>query len=133
MNENGTLQDIIEATLSLNLGITFYVEDKQKKVEIHDKHGKDFVAFTLGNGYQEVIAYLQEKLDQPTVKKLEEGKIFEYDSNTWAKYQAFRIPGVEEKYVLVNSYAKPKFFTGSRELYSYIERDTNIEDWSEIL
>lgn len=132
MNKNSSLGDIIDAVLSLNLGITFYTEENRKKVEIHDSHGLNYKSFILSkDDYQEIIGYLAEKLDQPTIEKLENGQVFECH-NEWIKAQAFRISGVEEKYTMINLCSKPKFFNAAKELLEWMNRDADIEEWTEI-
>lgn len=80
MNKNSSLQDIIDACQSLELGISFYAEKKENFAEIMPMHGKGYEKFTIEkNSYLAIIEYLAKKLDQPTIKKLQNYQAFEYE------------------------------------------------------
>lgn len=135
MNKNSTLRDIIDAARSLSLGITFYPEEKQKNIEIEDKHGKNHVSFLVtDNNYMEIIEYLAERLDQPTIKKLEDYKVFEhkFENIISSHYQAQRLKVSEEKYIVFSVYSRTEYFDTAKELYEWMERETHIETWHEI-
>lgn len=48
------------------------------------------------------------------------------------QFQALRLAVKEEKYIVVSTSERVKYFDSVEELFSWMERETEIGDWYEI-